>query len=398
MIRRTVPYLIFLLMLLPIAAEAALTPIEIAEEKESIPSSKAWFNDFTKYRENIIEKYGTEFAVLFNYTQQAILRDANNQGKSRGVGYLNLEVKQSLWPGASLYMEVESDNGMGIDKYIPTYSVFNSNYGERIYIYIPELYLEQNIFSSRLSISFGKLDLSDWFDANVAAESADTQFLSSSLVNNLTIPFPAKGLGGLFNFNPYDWLYFQSGVATARASSTKTGLSDGFNSAFFISELGISPEIKELKGNYRLIFYKNHEKLERIDGEGEKKDTFGYGVSFDQEVAEKITLFLRYGRADEKVRDIKHFWSFGLQVIEPLPGRKLDCFAIGVARSIMGDDFRSANEETASRTETMYEIYYSYNLNPLITLTPNLQVVTNPNADKTAKTAIVLGIRFLLSF
>lgn len=390
--------LFFVLSLLPPCAEAALTPIEISEAKKAIPSSEERPNNFVKYREGLADKYGTELAFLFNYTQQAILRASHDQGKSRGVGYLNLEVKQSLWPGAAVFLEVESDNGMGVDKYIPTYSVFNSNYGEKIGFYVPELYLEQILFSEKISISFGKLDLSDWFDANIAAECADTQFLSSSLVNNLAIPFPAKGLGGLVSFMPYEWVYFQTGAATARASSTKTGLSDGFNSTFFINEMGLSPKIGELKGNYRLIFYLNHEKLERLDQEGEKKDTVGYALSFDQEVTNRVTLFFRYGNADEKIWDIKHFWSFGFQIAEPFPGRKLDFLGFGVARSVMGDDYRSANEEIASRDETIYEIYYSYNLNPLISLTPSLQIVDNPSADKTAKTAVVLGMRFLLSF
>ncbi|MDD5665324.1 MAG: carbohydrate porin [Candidatus Omnitrophota bacterium] len=390
--------LIFILFFTLPCAQANLTPIEISETKETIPSSDEWLNNLSKYREGVVEEYGTEFAFLFNFTQQAILRDASNQGKSRGVGYFNLEIKQRLWRNAAVFMEVESDRGMGIDKFIPTYSVFNSNYGKDVDIYIPEFYLEQNLFSDKISLSFGKLDLSDWFDANTAAESADTQFLSSALVNNLAIPFPSKGLGGLVGFMPYEWLYFQSGAATARASSTKTGLSNGYNSTFFINELGLSPKTGELKGNYRVIFYLNHEKIERIDEEGEKKNTLGYAVSFDQEITKKITLFFRYGNADEKVWDIKHFWSFGGQILEPVPGRKLDYLGIGMACSIMGDDFRSINEETASRAETMYEIYYSYSLSPLINLTPSLQVVNHPNADKSAKTAVVLGLRFLLSF
>jgi len=394
----TVLSLIFILFLAIPCAEANLTPIEISEAKETAVSSGKRLSNFSKYRDGLVEEYGTEFAFLFNFTQQAILRDTNNQGKSRGVGYLNLEIKQRLWQDAAVFMEVESDRGMGIDKFIPTYSIFNSNSGEDLGIYIPELYLEQNLFSDKISLSFGKLDLSDWFDANTAAESADTQFLSSALVNNLAIPFPAKGLGGLVGFMPYEWLYFQSGAATARAASTKTGLSNGYNSAFFINELGLSPKIGELKGNYRVIFYLNHEKLERIDEEGEKKNTLGYAVSFDQEITKKITLFFRYGKADEEVWDVGHFWSFGGQMIEPIPGRKLDCLGVGIAFSIMGDDFRSANEETASRMETIYEIYYSYHLNSLIDLTPSLQIVSNPNADKSAKTALVLGLRFLLSF
>ncbi|MFA7653348.1 MAG: carbohydrate porin, partial [Candidatus Omnitrophota bacterium] len=81
------------------------------------------------------------------------------------------------------------------------------------------------------------------------------------------------------------------------------------------------------------------------------------------------------------------------------PGRKFDCLGIGVAQSIFGKDFRQANgyDET-TRSETMYEVYYSYSLNSALILTPSLQIVTNPNADKSADTEIVCGLRFLLSF
>ena len=378
--------------------EASLTPIEISEEKREAPAGGSWFGSLTKYREHLVEEYGTEFAFFINYTQQIILKSSHDRGKSRGVGYLNLEIKQKLWQGAAAFIELESDKGRGVDKFISTYSGFNTNSGEDIDFYIPDLYIEQGLFTDKISISAGKLDLSNWFDGNLAAESGDTQFFSDALINSLTIPFPAKGLGATIKFQPYDWAYFESGASTARASSTKTGLSDGFNSVFFVNELGLSPEIGSLKGNYRVIFHMNHEKLERIDGDGERSGDLGYGISFDQEVAKGITLFLRYGHADERVREIKHFWSFGGQIIEPVPGRKFDCLGAGVARSIMGKDYRDVSKEEAARSETIYEVYYSYNLNSFFILTPNLQIVTNPSADKAAKTAVVCGLRFLLSF
>ncbi len=390
--------LFFLACFSPILSEASLTPIEISESKREVSSGGSWFNSLAKYRERLESEYGTEFAFLVNYTQQLIVKSSRDQGKSRGVGYVNLEIEQRLWPGAAVFIELESDRGRGVDQFLSTFAVCNTNSGEDVDFYIPEFYLEQNLFAEKISLSAGKLDLSDWFDGNLAAESGDTQFLSCALINSLTIPFPAKGLGARAEFKPYEWVYFASGASTARASSTKTGLSDGFNSLFFINEFGLSPRIGSLQGNYRFIFHMNHEKLERIDGEGERREDFGYGISFDQEIIKGVTLFLRYGHADERVRDIKHFWSFGGQIIEPIPGRKFDCLGLGVARSIMGKDYREASEEEAARAETIYEIYYSYNLNSYIILTPNLQIVNNPNADKAAKTAIVCGLRFLLSF
>jgi len=323
----------------------------------------------------------------------------HDEGKSRGAWYWNLEISQKAWPGAEFFVEFEIDRGKGVDKFLPTFSSFNENAGDDAWLYIPALYLEQRLFEDKILLSAGKLDLSYWFDCNEAANSADTQFSSSALVNSLTIPFPAKGMAAMAMFNPYEWLYFQSGAATAKASSTKAGLSDAFNSVFFINELGLSPEFASLKGNYRFIFHMNHQNLDYINSDESKKNDFGWALSFDQAVTKRVTLFLRYGSADPKVRDIEYFWSCGGQIVEPIPGRKFDILGVGVAQSIVGDDYRQANGyDDTSRSETMYELYYSYNINSSLILTPNLQVVANPNADKAEATAIVCGLRFLLSF
>ncbi|MDD2679227.1 MAG: carbohydrate porin [Candidatus Omnitrophica bacterium] len=308
---------------------------------------------------------------------------------------------QKLWPGAELFVEFEMDRGKGVDKFLPTFSSFNDNSGDDAWFYLPVLYLEQYLLDDKLFFAAGKLDLTYWFDWNEAASSADTQFLSSALVNNLAIPFPAKGLGALACITPLEWLYFQSGAATAKASSTKVGLSDGFNSTFFINELGFTPKFGSLQGNYRFIFYLNREKSDYLNSDESKKIDSGWALSFDQQVAKNIILFLRYGFSDQKVREIEYFWSGGMQILEPIPGRKFDCLGIGVARSIFGNDYREANEEedsSVSRAETIYEAYYSYHLNNSLTLTPDIQIVIHPNADNSAKTEIVCGLRFLLSF
>jgi carbohydrate-selective porin OprB len=384
-------------------SQAALTPLEIyaqEEIKSKASSQKTWFNNFNESRENFAEKYGTRFAFLFNYTQQAILKSSNDNGKSGACWYWNLEIEQNLWQGAALFAEFEVDRGKGVDKFLPTFSFFNDNSDVDANLYLPALYIEQNLISDKLLMAAGKLDLSYWFDYNDVANSADTQFFSSALVNSVTLPFPSNGIGAMAAFKPYEWMYFQAGAATAKAEDTKVGLSDAFNSVFFINELGFSPKLfGALKGNYRFILNVNHEKLDYIysDENETKKNDLSWALSFDQAVTENITLFLRYGQADPKVRDIEYSWSCGGQITEPIPGRKFDCLGVGVAQSIMGKDYREANEGSTS-SETMYEVYYSYSLNPVITLTPNIQIVANPNADKTADTEFVCGLRFLLDF
>ncbi|MFH0854894.1 MAG: carbohydrate porin [Candidatus Omnitrophota bacterium] len=383
----------------PSYTNAAPTPLEISAQEEIRSQGiikRNWFNNFSDYRGNLTEKYGTKFAFLLNYTQQAILDGPNDKGRSQGVWYWNIEAAQRLWQGAELFTELEVDRGKGVDKLLPTFSGFNDNSGDDANLYIPVLYLEQTLAGQKVFLAAGKLDLSYWFDCNDVANSADTQFLSSALVNNLALPFPAKGIGAMASFTPNDWVYFQAGASSAKASSTKTGLSNAFSSSFFINELGLSSEFGALKGNYRFILSINHKKSSRINSDKTQENSLSWGLSFDQAITGRATLFLRYGFADPKVSDIAYFWSCGGQITEPVAGRKFDCLGAGVAQSIMGHDYRQVND--AARAETIYEAYYSYSLKPALTLTPSIQIVTNPDADQTVDIEVVCGLRLLISF
>ena len=194
-IRLSLALIILSLFLYPLYA--ALTPLEISEQEEDRGESsvkKTWFKEFNDSRESFAEKYGTRFAFLLNYAQQSILESSHDEGKSRGVWYWNLELEQRLWQGAELFTEFEVDRGKGVDKFLPTFSGFNDNSGDDANLYLPAVYMEQKLLGERVLLAAGKLDLSNWFDCNNVANSADTQFLSSALVNSLTLPFPAKGI------------------------------------------------------------------------------------------------------------------------------------------------------------------------------------------------------------
>ena len=396
-------------LLVPVAAlslrcgvsYAALPPLEVSEEeagKIEVAPGQEWLKKLDKSRQEFADRYGTYLGFLFHYDRQFIVSAKNDKGKSGEVAYWNLELQQRLWRGAFLNAELETDRGKGVDKFLPTFSVFNTNSGDNVDLYVPQLYLEQNFCSGKGLVLAGKLDTSDWFDGNAVAESADTQFLSFALVNNVAIPFPSKGLGTVLKFQPYDWAYLETAIATAEASATKIGLSDGFDGQFFITELGFSPVFGKLEGNYRFIFHLTHERLDYIDESATKNDTAGFALSFDQQVTRRISLFARYGFQNPKVRDIQYFWSFGGQLTEPFAGRKYDCLGAAVAQSIAGKDYRLYNGAGSASAETLWEVYYSYDFNHLLVFTPNVQIVHNPNADRVLSTEIVAGIRVICAF
>ncbi|MCX5710533.1 MAG: carbohydrate porin, partial [Candidatus Omnitrophica bacterium] len=297
-----------------------------------------------------------------------------------------------------IYAELEVDKNKGIDKFIPTFSWFNYNSTENASLYVPVCYLTQDLFNDRLFLAAGKTDLSNWFDTNVVAGSADTQFSSAALVNNPVLPLPTKNMGVFVSYKPNELMNFQAGAATGDYFPTMIGFSNAFRNQIFLGEFDFSPKWRARQGNYRFIFCSDREKYDFINAEGVRRNNYSFALSLDQEITNRLTLFARYGLGDPKVKDVEYFWSAGGQFIEPIPGRKYDCLGLGVAQSLFGDDYLEANGPDLARSEIMYELYYSLRVKEYFYVTPNLQFVQHPNADKQEGEAAACGVRFLLTF
>jgi len=106
-----------------------------------------------------------------------------------------------------------------------------------------------------------------------------------------------------------------------------------------------------------------------------------------------VGLFARCGLADEKVNEVRSFWSVGAQYQGLLPGRDEDVLAFGVAQGLLSDDA----DFTASH-ETAMELYYNVQVAPWLNVSPSVQVVLNPGGDEARGEAVVLSVRAQLAF
>ena len=383
-------------------AFAAPRPIQISKEiiKEAPPpkAGMTWFEEYQKEKQELKDQCGTSYAVLANYQQEVLLNSYHYQGHSLGAWYYNVDFQQDLWKGAWMVAELEGGAGKGIDKYVPTFSVFDSSAGEKSLAYMPIFMLGQNFLDDRIYFAGGKLDLSDWFDMNDVANSGDMQFMSSSLVNNLTIPFPQKGLGFVAGAWLTDWMYAQYGISNAAAKAETIGLSKGLTESFSMAEAGFTPTICGRKGTYRFMFRFNRQRLDFVDGTGEQYGDTGFALSCDQKVTDRCTVFGRYGFADPKVRKIWNFWSCGVRLDKPFSFRKNDVLAFAVAQSLMGDEYRHTADPKSAAAETMFEAYYSIDLGGYLFVTPDIKVVLDPYADRKAPANVVFGVRAVALF
>ena len=392
----TVSTVTLLCCVCPLIAEEALKP---KDPQPTEATEATWLGRLREQADQFEEKYGTGVSLLLSYQGQLLLNGERREGKGKSSYSHLLEVSQRLWPGAKLFVTSDGGSGEGLNPIVGSVLDVNCDAGEPTCIYVSRLYLAQGLLDEKVTIAAGKMDLTDFFDASEVANDENIQFLSSSLVNNPTIPFPDFAIGAVVRAEPAEWFYAQAGVADAQAEGTETGLNTAFHDEdyfFNIYEVGFCPQIAERQGNCRFIFWYDPQAVDHIDGRGAERDDMGFALSFDQEVTDRVTLFLRYGFAHERVREIEHFWSLGGQLSAPLAGRDDDVLGVGVSQAIMGRDFQDANG--AAATETLFETYYRIQVTDNIAISPLMQVIVNPGADNDAECAVTAGVRAVFSF
>ena len=78
---------------------------------------------------------------------------------------------------------------------------------------VREAWLRTELFSQKLAISAGRLDLTNYFDRNAVANDETTQFISDALVNNPTLGLATNGSGVVGVFDPKNGFAFKAGLA-----------------------------------------------------------------------------------------------------------------------------------------------------------------------------------------
>lgn len=114
-----------------------------------------------------------------------------------------------------------------------------------------------------------------------------------------------------------------------------------------------------------------------------------------------ITWFLRYGRANPNVNIFADYAGAGLAVRSPLASRPDDKLGFAVASAGAGMAYRGslgqAGRDSHSR-ETAWELTYRIQLGEHVVLQPDVQYVQHPAATGDIDDAIVVGMRFELSY
>ena len=104
--------------------------------------------------------------------------------------------------------------------------------------------------------------------------------------------------------------------------------------------------------------------------------------------------WLRAGVADGRVQAVSGYLGAG--VVWTLPARPNDRFGLAVAHAAIGGPARRVRG--LPKAETAWEATYSYRLNDVVTLQPDLQYIVHPAGGPGRRNALAVGLRILAGF
>ena len=246
-----------------------------------------------------------------------------------------------------------------------------------------EAWLRTELFSQKLALTAGRLDLTNFFDRNAAANDETTQFISDALVNNPVLGLATNGSGFAAVFDPKIGLNFKIGFQQSNPDATSLN-----DSIYSLAEVGyLATPFGLGEGNYRVWY--------RATNASTRTST-AWGLSLDQKIAPPVTLFGRYG--DGKVPSGaegetafsagQHFWSGGVTFREGLIFNPSDSWGVGYSQTklAVGDK------------EHLVEGYYAFQLSEKLRLSFHLSHALEVPEGAEHTGFLVPGVRLQASF
>ena len=341
--------------------------------------------------------------------------NADNGDAVDGSYSIDLEVAKefgysgvtSLTTGGMAFIHMEAGQGDAVEGDLTVFSSVNRDAGDlNAHVDITEAWYEQYLFDRQLTITVGKIGADAYIDTNEYANDECAQFLGHIFRNSAVIDWPDdNGLGVRVYIEPEAVRFIDIEAVYMNETGDWENL---FDDPFVAAQLNFMPAKafgynEEIwGGNYRTLFWYNgapHAKVK--DADDLERGNVGFGFSCDQKITDVYGVFGRFGWADPEKSDLGCDWSLGGQMICRCWNRENDVAAIAVGQAIPGGEYRNVNE--VDKPETHLEAYYAFKVNDHLTLTPDMQIVWDPNGGGTVAgedldTIFVYGLRGQIDF
>jgi len=341
-----------------------------------------------------------------NHKNRGIPSDRDREDRVDGSLSADLEISKKIGDHGRAMVILSGAYGDGLDPRIPSWWGINGDAEGEQRVYLKELWYEHELLDGKLVFTVGKVDLTAYFDANEVANDENTQFLSPGFVHSAAIEFPDdNGPGVRITVAPLDLVDISFAWGEGDADWNEMG-----HRSFFIGEVGLHPQFSELEGNYRLYgWFRRHHRDEgfvswadQMMGVSDSRNGWCLGFSLDQTVTPQITLFALLGYQDKEVYEFAWAWSLGAEVRGGYWGREADALGIAYGMAMISDDYKAfqrlSGEPWFRKDESHLELYYRFQLNDHISISPDIQVLWNAQGDARFDPVTIIGVRGTLEF
>ncbi len=275
--------------------------------------------------------------------------------------------------------------------------------------------IDQVVYSNRIGESFRyfvgpALDPKIIIDTNSFANNEEGDFSSTLFINN---PFLFEVVGGDNPGAGFDWSLSQSVSLRAVYNAAEGGQSFGFGSGGFfggasqiLTELEVKPsETSAIRLQYGRLNEQGTALTAALAGNIINSTTDVFGINAEWAIAPNFGLFGRYGTASTRVNSAVDAYgdisANTYQIGFSLP----DLFAPGNTLGVSyGQPIRvHAGTQngiglTPSGRQSNIEVFYSFRLNDNITLTPDLQFISQPSNIASNPSITVGTLRMVFKF
>ncbi len=355
-----------------------------------------------------IAQPATALDLEIRYTGEIL---ANTQGGiERGARYLdNLDIKVSLDAGAgSLFVHGLYNNGTAFsaDLVGDLQGVSNIEASRAWRLY--EFWYEFG--AGRWSLRSGLYDLNSEFDVNAAG----SLFIHSSHGIGADLGQTGRNGPGIF---PVTALAVRGDIAVG-SGTARVAVLDGVpgdpsdptsNSVSLDGDDGALAVIEYdgrfgSSARFRVGYWSYTAMAEQLADPERRSRNHGWyvGAEATTTVANRnVAWFLRYGEASEAHNALASYAGAGLVVDAPFRGRPDDQIGLALASGAAGDSHRRIIESGGAATrsrETVWELTYRAPIGKRLAIQPDLQYVVKPSALADIGSALVVGLRFELTY
>ncbi|MFH1798952.1 MAG: carbohydrate porin [Candidatus Omnitrophota bacterium] len=335
--------------------------------------------------------------------------NAETRAASRldGSYTVDLEFEKKFGDFGLGYLLMETGQGEGLNNDLSLFSSVNVDAGDTSATpVVTKVWYEQYLSNRQITLTGGKLGASDYLDKNEYSNDETSQFLSSMFKYSPAIDMPNDtGVGLRCNASPnaFDFIDLEL-LWMEEDADWEDMLDNPFLSAQinFMPAKAFSYDEDMFSGNYRAyLWYNGADHAELTDVENSENGNFGFGLSCDQKLGNVFGTFARFGWQNPKVSDIEYHWSGGARMTGEYWNRPEDIFAVAAGQAVPGAEYGDAGNPHAS--ETHVETYYAFKLNDYLTLSPDLQIIWDPNGLTESEegdndTIFVYGLRGQVGF